>query len=318
MNEKIINKIAYFIPNKKLRNNIKKYFQYSKINNFIIDVLNIRLVEIEIFSFCNRKCLFCPNSFIDRHSTNNYMPENLYLKILQELKHINYSNMISYSRYNEPLSNKEIFISRIRQAKSYLPNATLHTNTNGDYLNRQYLDLLYDAGLTSMNIQYYLKNYEIFDIDEIKNGISNMAKKLMLKFEEVYSSIDRYEVKFLYKDMKLNMYARDFKINGTNRGGTLDTILPIKRTTKCYIPFTDIYIDYNGKVMPCCNFRSDIDKHQKFIIGDVNNDNILSIFNNCANKKLRYNLYNNIESIIPCNECNFVLDYKPDIIKKRY
>ena len=68
MNEKIINKIAYFIPNKKLRNNLKKYFSYSKINNFIIDVLNIRLVEIEIFSFCNRKCLFCPNSFIDRHS----------------------------------------------------------------------------------------------------------------------------------------------------------------------------------------------------------------------------------------------------------
>ena len=58
MNEKIINKIAYFIPNKKLRNNIKKYFQYSKINNFIIDVLNIRLVEIEIFSITKRKYLY--------------------------------------------------------------------------------------------------------------------------------------------------------------------------------------------------------------------------------------------------------------------
>lgn len=44
----------------------------------------IRMVEIEIFSFCNRKCWFCPNSFIDRNSTNILMQEELYLKILNE------------------------------------------------------------------------------------------------------------------------------------------------------------------------------------------------------------------------------------------
>ena len=64
---------------------------------------NLTQVEIEIFSYCNRTCWFCPNSIIDRHSENHFMPEEQYLKILEQLKEINYSNIITYSRYNEPL-----------------------------------------------------------------------------------------------------------------------------------------------------------------------------------------------------------------------
>ena len=283
-------------------------------SNFIVNVSNIRLVEIEIFSYCNRQCWFCPNSFIDRHSENNYMSEALYLKILSELKSINYSGMISYSRYNEPTSDRNTFINRLRQAKNYLPNALLHTNTNGDYLNRDYLEEIYYSGLKSMNIQCYLNNKDdIFDIEKIKTSIQKMSEKLDLKFEEIYSNIDRYEVKFFYKDMYLHMYARDFIINGNNRGSSLDSIPAIKRTTQCYIPFTDIYIDYNGMVMPCCNFRSDNDKHKHFIIGNANNDNIIEIFNNQSMQILRCDLTNNITNIYPCNECNFALDYKPDI-----
>ena len=82
------------------------------------------MVEIEIFSYCNRKCWFCPNSFIDRNSTNILMLEELYLKILNQLKSINYNSMISYSRYNEPTSNREIFIKRLKQAKAIIPNAS--------------------------------------------------------------------------------------------------------------------------------------------------------------------------------------------------
>lgn len=276
----------------------------------------IRMVEIEIFSYCNRKCWFCPNSFIDRNSTNILMLEELYLKILNELKSINYSNMISYSRYNEPTSNREIFIKRLKQAKTIIPNATLHTNTNGDFLTRDYLDELYESGLKSMNIQSYLSKNEIFNTDNIKIKIDIMAEKLGLDFVEKINSIDRYEIAFKYKEMNLNMYARDFRLNGNNRGGVLDTIPAIIRKSPCYIPFTDIYIDYNGKVLPCCNFRSDIKEHNNFILGDANNESILDIFNNIKMKKLRKKLLKDIDKLKPCNECNFAIDYKPDFMIK--
>lgn len=274
------------------------------------------MVEIEIFSYCNRKCWFCPNSFIDRNSTNILMLEELYLKILNELESINYNKVVSYSRYNEPTSNREIFIKRLKQAKTIIPNATLHTNTNGDFLTRDYLDELYESGLKSMNIQSYLSKNEIFNTDNIKIKIDIMAEKLGLDFVEKINSIDRYEIAFKYKDMNLNMYARDFRLNGNNRGGALDTISAIIRKSPCYIPFSDIYIDYNGKVLPCCNFRSDIKEHNNFILGDANNESILNIFNNIKMKKLRKKLLKDIDKLKPCNECNFAIDYKPDFMIK--
>ena len=267
----------------------------------------IRLVEIEVFSYCNRKCWFCPNSFIDRHSKNTLMEENLYLGVLNELKSIDYSNMITYSRYNEPLSHKDIFIKRLKQARELVPKALLHTNTNGDYLTREYLDELYDAGLRSLNIQSYLNENEPFEIANIEKKFAKTAEKLILNYKITLDSEDWYCIAFDYKDMKLNMTIRDFKANGTNRGDTLKIVSPIVRPTPCFVPFTDIYIDYNGNVMPCCNLRSDIEDHEAFILGNIKDNGILEIFNNEKMQELREILkFDNIQ-LYPCRECNFAL-----------
>ena len=68
----------------------------------------LKLIEIETFSYCNRKCWFCPNSTIDRHSGSTAMPEEMYLSIINQLSEIDYSGEITYSRYNEPLAFKGI------------------------------------------------------------------------------------------------------------------------------------------------------------------------------------------------------------------
>ena len=49
---------------------------FSRIlGNTIIN--DLRLIEIEIHSYCNRKCGWCPNSIIDRQSTVKEMEEEL-------------------------------------------------------------------------------------------------------------------------------------------------------------------------------------------------------------------------------------------------
>jgi radical SAM protein with 4Fe4S-binding SPASM domain len=93
----------------------------------------IRFVEIELFNYCNRKCKWCPNSLIDRQSDYQELPEEIFLNLIEELADINYSKFISFSRYNEPLSNPELLNRRIAQIRPILPDATLVTNTNGDY-----------------------------------------------------------------------------------------------------------------------------------------------------------------------------------------
>lgn len=94
---------------------------------------NIRLIEIELFSQCNRQCKFCPNSFIDRHSTNIEMNDEVFEKVIDELVEIKYKKYISFSRYNEPFMHIKILRKRVDYIKQKLPDAKLVSNTNSDY-----------------------------------------------------------------------------------------------------------------------------------------------------------------------------------------
>lgn len=60
----------------------------NDISNFKKD---LHLIEIELFSFCNRTCWFCPNSVIDRRSKNIEMSEKTYLSILEQLRDIEFN-----------------------------------------------------------------------------------------------------------------------------------------------------------------------------------------------------------------------------------
>ena len=164
---------------------------------------NLTQVEIEIFSYCNRTCWFCPNSIIDRHSENHFMPEEQYLKILEQLKEINYSNIITYSRYNEPLSNREIFIKRIKQARKYCPNAFIRTNSNGDFLTSlEYLDEIAAAGINEIDVQCYLNENEEF-----------LKKKIEQYKRDMESSKSEYEKTFAYEKELSDKQKRQAELN---------------------------------------------------------------------------------------------------------
>ena len=296
-----------------LPRNIGRFFKnrHKKVN---IANLQGGGVEIEIFSYCNRQCWFCPNSYIDRHSKNIYMKENLYLSILKSLKSINFTGEIYYSRYNEPFSDK-IILKRIRQAREYLPAVKLHSNTNGDFLDAEYLREIRDAGLNSLAVQCYLGENEVFDIDKIKERIRKIAERLDIQVKETKVKDDWYEVESQLDTLKIRIYSRDFHKNGTNRAGAINTVSAVARKTPCYIPFKFLYVDYNGKVMPCCNFRSDIKAHKRFILGDLNKKDLIKIYQGRKADSIRKELQKSPVEIYPCNGCNFMTAYRPKIVE---
>ena len=203
---------------------------------------DVRLVEIELFSYCNRTCSFCPNHFVDRISENKILPEILFKKIIQELVSYNYSSYISLSRYCEPLAFREILDNRIEYIRRYLPEVKIVANTNGDY------------------------DYEGVDIDEL----TVMDYDFKLDKEEL-GPIIRKSKPFNVRNMRLG------KIN--YRGGALEIRKKYTRTFPCYEPVHFIGIDYNGSVMPCCNLRSDVSLHENYILGNVENSTLLEIYN---------------------------------------
>lgn len=263
----------------------------------------VNLIEIETFSYCNRQCWHCPNSIIDRNSKNIFMNTHIYNKIIKDLKKINYDKLVTYSRYNEPLAN-DIIYKRLNYAKTNLPNATLHFNTNGDFLTIDKLHRLYDSGLRSLNIQIYTNKRE-----KVLKMISDKLTELKLNPDEHKINDVLIQESTNFNDMEILIYYRDFKNVGSNRGGILKILnKPPQRITPCFIPTNGIYIDYNGSVMPCCNLRSDWKEHEQFILGKLTNKNetIFSIFNNKKANKFRKLVSKNSKKPYPCNSCHFL------------
>ena len=60
------------------------------------EILNdIKLIEIELFSYCNRTCKWCPNKKIKRDKWK-YLPEEIFDNLLLELKEWNYQGIFSF------------------------------------------------------------------------------------------------------------------------------------------------------------------------------------------------------------------------------
>lgn len=271
---------------------------------------SVKMVEIEIFSYCNRRCWFCPNAQIDRFSQNIPMGEELYLRIINTLAQVNYNQAISFSRYNEPLADR-VILKRLEQARAILPKAMLHTNTNGDFLTGDYVRDLYQHGLNSLKIQVYLSKDEPYDDAAVLIKLKNKAEQIGFPYQIVECKKGlRHEAKIFYQDMNISIYSRNFNIDGCSRGDLVDVRRAFCRTSPCLSPFRDLYIDYNGKVMPCCNLRSDAPEHQDFIVGDLNQQSLFQIYAAGPLVEWRRRLIGFGPKKSPCNNCGFSIQKK--------
>ena len=241
---------------------------------------SVNLVEIEVFTYCNRTCWFCPNASIPQRQDrqgNLLMDEGIYLRVLDELAGIGYRGAITDSRYNEPLADRETILARIRQARERLPGAFLFTHSNGDFATREYLDALADAGLNALRMQTYPGNDERWDDTAILARQARQLERLGLSASPVMQLPGtRYMVRADYPRMELTIDARNFDEIGTDRGGLVQLRRKVERTSPCFVVFQHLYIDYNGSIVPCCNLRSDVPEHQPYVAAQL--DGRLSIF----------------------------------------
>jgi MoaA/NifB/PqqE/SkfB family radical SAM enzyme len=265
---------------------------------------SVRKVELEPFTFCNRVCWFCANARIDRRSANRYMDEGLYLRILSDLRDIGYDRSISYCRYNEPLADR-IILTRIRQARAVLPDVHIFTHSNGDYLTRKLLDELREAGLNRLRVQVYLGPNESFSDAAMLRRMRRRLGDLGLPYEFTDASEgDRYEAKVRYDGIAVTFEGWNYDKHANDRAQSIAVRRLQERTAPCLIPFTDVYIDHDGTVAPCCNIRSDEPTHLPYLIGALSADT--SIFDLFASRRLadwRKALFPFGPKARPCNSC---------------
>lgn len=111
-----------------------------------VDVQPPMIVEVEVNSRCNRRCVYCPVSLNPVPSVPRLMRDQVFDRLLDELAGYGFDGRLSYHFYNEPLIRKDLHILAGR-ARRKLPQAFQQLFTNGDLLTDARYDELVAAGI---------------------------------------------------------------------------------------------------------------------------------------------------------------------------
>lgn len=230
-------------------------------------------IDIETTTFCNRRCSYCPNSLFDRGLKENekLMPEELFKKIIDQLKAANFRGRISPHLYGEPLLDKRLplFMEYVHRK---LPMSQIIIYTNADYLDIHMLNDLYDSGVKWYNITFH---------GELKEGVDRM--RLLMEY------VKKNKMKVYFYCQALNEFTPI-----SSRAG-LVKVKNIDSDQGCIYPLT---INYKGDVLVCCN-----DYFGQAVFGNLEKESIMDIWNKNDFKKIRSELVKGIYSLDLCRKC---------------
>lgn len=156
-------------------------------------------------------------------------------------------------------------IDTISDFRSTYRSAYLSLNTNGDTLNAISVSLFKDAGLNRLN-------FSVYDSE-------GLAKFIVLA-KQFPTFVERSP--FVYE----------------NRGGYFTDDAPVDGP--CRRPESGMQIKASGKVALCCS-----DMKGEVILGDLNRDGLLDIFNSEGYQSMANRLAQSRLGIKPCQSCSY-------------
>ena len=277
----------------KIDRNVKRKNSFRdilKTNNKKTKYPIFSWIEFSLSGLCNRVCVFCPRSDPKEFpNLNKHMSIDSYISVMNDLKEINYKGGIIYSGFSEPILYKHIF-EVIKITKDLLPNNRIELITNGDHLKIDKLNKLFDVGLTQISVSLYDGPHQIENFKQLQ--------------AEAKLSDDQFDLRYRWANVESDN-GISYGINITNRAGAINLpnidVVKLKEgiKKKCFYPFYQIMVDYDGAVLLCNH-----DWHKKLILGNINDESILDIWNNEVYKQTRANLSNALRIDSPCNKCD--------------
>jgi hypothetical protein len=269
----------------------------------------VERVMVETSSYCNRRCSYCPTALVDRFTKRDYMPDSMRDKIAAELAEIDYEKTIVLHFYNEPLADERI-CEHIALFARACPKAKVELFSNGDYLDAEYLQRLADAGLKSLWISMHLGNNVEWKDELIIRRLCQLAMRLgVLPDVSIFWSNMVLQAVLPHPTIEIKISHKNFpRFGGSDRAGSVSNIV-INDTTKeagftCFIPFSELYVSWNGTVVPCCDIHPELDMHSDYRIGGIND--FPDIFAAFASEKLvqwRTSLADRGGYRKPCDTC---------------
>ncbi len=271
-----------------------------KKGQLVSDCLHLRddtplfaIVEFNIWGACNRRCPFCPVSDPDVYTNKREGIElTHYEKILMDLRDISFDGTILWSMFSEPLLHKGINDLAII-TKKILPAVRLQIVSNGDMIrkhNHKLMELL-SNGVDQVQFSLYDDAAQYQEFIAIRDRLGFTEEQMMLR--------RRY------------LENGNFNLTISNRAGLVDSnefrsldeqkvereTLPLKK--RCFYPFYQIAIDYNGDVLLCPH-----DWSKDLILGNAVSEHIWDIWTGEKVNNVRSSLAVSNRDLDPCTKCD--------------
>lgn len=265
--------------------NINEYEKETSEFLLSIDIEHLNMfstVEIETYNICNGICTFCPVNIRNDIRKHIQMPEELFIKIIDELGIMDYCGRLGLFSNNEPFLDFRIE-SFAKYAREILPKASIYIYTNG----------------TVMTPERYLKiinylSYLIVDNYNDKGEINEHIVPIM----ELCKEND-------YLNSKTKIVMRKQNEVLFSRGGNAPNkknICTLKMS--CVLPFKQIVIRPDGGLSLCNN-----DAYGQFTLGNVHKESLSEIWYSEKYNEVRKKILLGREHCELCENCDSL--YRP-------
>lgn len=306
---------------------INKLFRECKSNNYYASYPS--RVRIELSSACNLKCRHCPTGASMLHGDHSnisrgMMTVDVFNEIVKQIIPMNSVQSFVLYLGGESLLNKNFFqFTEILKTKTKIKD--LRLVTNGMLLTDPIATQILDSGIIDIEVSidgkspdenndirvgsdYNLIKHNLLNLYHLSSGKINIS----ISNVQIAESIEDLKKKpkvpdFLIRDfptihinsyyaMKWPGYKEDWVIK--NKYSVIN--FGYKNRSKCSMPFNDVSIRYNGDIVMCC-----YDITSANIMGNINNKNLIDIWNSELYRSIRKGFLTNNSELIPdvCRSC---------------
>jgi radical SAM protein with 4Fe4S-binding SPASM domain len=264
-------------------------------------------IQIQTVSWCNRSCAFCPSGKFPVVKT--FMPLEVYHRVIDQLRALNFSGRISPYLMNESLLDKRL-PDLIAYARQQCPESWIAINTNGDALSESLAERLFEAGLNCMDVNAYddTSQYAIY---------MALAERVAVRHPEIQLTSGYLDPNFNATDLPRHaklLHCRDMsdwerRFNDKldvadliNRAGNVPGVprLAAPLALGCERPFQQMYINHRGEAVLCCN-----DWRFEVVMGDTAEASLLEIWNNDKYRTYRQHLRRQDRHLPLCASCDY-------------
>ncbi len=276
-----------------------------------------KYIQIETTIICNASCWFCPQHKATRRP--KIMEEKVWKKIIDDTRGLG----ITYRPF---LLNEPFVDARMPEIVRYIkqdPTARVEFNSNGEALSPKKADEIIDAGVDLIK----------FSVDGIRKETFNESRGI--SYEKVYANVENFIHAANQADRKIDTVVRmiqfpnteqeqiDFElywqaINPTAVEFTQLYSYPWESQTEalnlpCIKIINEMFVYVNGQVTLCC-----WDTSERGVVGDVNDESVLDIWNGKKLNHCRELLDQGKRSeILLCSRCDAYKNFDFEALYKK-